>query len=66
MIPCALFIEQDVPMLARAVARVFHGIGSVSFPATKWRDSAFWARYRHHSFREVKSKLEIAFGARRL
>lgn len=40
-------------MLARAVARVFHGIGSVSFPAAKWRDSAFWARYRQHSFREV-------------
>lgn len=40
-------------MLARAVARVFHGIGSVSFPAAKWRDSAFWARYRHHAFREV-------------
>ncbi|CAM9719038.1 unnamed protein product [Ectocarpus sp. 4 AP-2014] len=60
------WLLKDVPMLARAVARIFHGIGSVSFPATKWRESAFWARYRHHSFREVKSKLEIAFGVRRL
>ncbi|CAN0139911.1 unnamed protein product [Laminaria digitata] len=40
-------------MLARAVARVFHGIGSVSFPAVKWRGSAFWARYRNHAFQEV-------------
>ncbi|CAM9302386.1 unnamed protein product [Discosporangium mesarthrocarpum] len=56
------WLLKDATMLARAMTRVFHGIGSVCFPASKWRSSPFWGKHRHHSFEEVKSKLQMAFG----
>lgn len=49
-------------MLARAVARIFHGIGTIAFPAVKWRDSAFWARYRQYAFGEVRTVNELFSG----
>ncbi len=49
------WILKDKAVLSRAMARCFHGIGSVAFPSTAWRQSPLWRRYVHLSFEDVLS-----------
>ncbi|CAM9353993.1 unnamed protein product [Chrysoparadoxa australica] len=51
------WLLKDGAMLARAVTRIFHGIGSACFPAAKWRESPFWKRYREYDFSQVMKAL---------
>jgi hypothetical protein len=51
------WLLKDGRMLATAAARVFHSIGSTAFPASRWRQSVFWGRYREHSFADVRGAL---------
>jgi hypothetical protein len=51
------WLLKDSSMLATAAARVFHSIGSTAFPASRWRQSVFWGRYREHSFADVRGAL---------
>jgi hypothetical protein len=51
------WLLKDSRMLATAASRVFHSIGSTAFPASRWRQSVFWGRYREHSFADVRGAL---------
>ncbi|KAH6797784.1 DEAD/DEAH box RNA helicase family protein [Perilla frutescens var. hirtella] len=37
----------------RAIARVFHGLGSPAFPSATWSRTHFWGRYANVDFRAV-------------
>ena len=47
-------LRADRWFLARACARVFHGIASARFPAAEWRATPFWARHTDVSFGSVR------------
>lgn len=47
----------DRHMMATAAARILHGVGSIAFPAAKWKSSSFWGRFRDYSFDDVLSTL---------
>ncbi|XP_060099145.1 ATP-dependent DNA helicase Q4 [Heteronotia binoei] len=50
-----LSIRQDEKFSGRAVARVFHGIGSPRYPAQVYgRDRRFWRKYIHFDFNKIK------------
>ncbi|KAH0617368.1 hypothetical protein JD844_015453 [Phrynosoma platyrhinos] len=49
-----LSIRQEEKFSGRAVARIFHGIGSPCFPAQIYgRDRRFWRKYIHFDFNRV-------------
>ncbi|XP_054840957.1 ATP-dependent DNA helicase Q4 [Eublepharis macularius] len=49
-----LSIRQDEKFSGRAVARVFHGIGSPRYPAQVYgRDRRFWRKYIHFDFNKI-------------
>nr|XP_056710119.1 ATP-dependent DNA helicase Q4 [Euleptes europaea] len=49
-----LSIRQEEKFSGRAVARIFHGIGSPRYPAQIYgRDRRFWRRYVHFDFNKV-------------
>ncbi|XP_062987302.1 ATP-dependent DNA helicase Q4 [Elgaria multicarinata webbii] len=49
-----LSIRQDEKFSGRAVARIFHGIGSPRYPAQVYgRDRRFWRKYIHFDFNKV-------------
>ncbi|KAJ6661526.1 hypothetical protein lerEdw1_014436 [Lerista edwardsae] len=49
-----LSIRQDEKFSGRAVARIFHGIGSPRYPAQVFgRDRRFWRRYIHFDFNRI-------------
>uniref|UniRef100_A0A8C3J9C8 DNA 3'-5' helicase n=1 Tax=Calidris pygmaea TaxID=425635 RepID=A0A8C3J9C8_9CHAR len=49
-----LAIRQDEKFSGRAVARIFHGIGSPCFPAQVYgRDRRFWRKYLHFDFHRL-------------
>ncbi|XP_014811592.1 PREDICTED: ATP-dependent DNA helicase Q4 [Calidris pugnax] len=49
-----LAIRQDEKFSGRAVARIFHGIGSPCFPAQIYgRDRRFWRKYLHLDFHRL-------------
>ncbi|XP_053310854.1 ATP-dependent DNA helicase Q4 isoform X2 [Spea bombifrons] len=57
-----LSIHQDERFSGRAIARIFHGIGSPCYPAQIYgRDRRFWRKYIHLDFNELirLSKEEI-------
>ncbi|XP_075705494.1 ATP-dependent DNA helicase Q4-like, partial [Rhinoderma darwinii] len=57
-----LSIHQDERFSGRAIARIFHGIGSPCYPAQIYgRDRRFWRKYLHLDFNKVLqiSKEEI-------
>ncbi len=49
------WILKDKAALSRAIARFFHGIGSVAFPSLTWRQNPLWRRYVHLSFEDILS-----------
>ncbi|XP_026578780.1 ATP-dependent DNA helicase Q4 [Pseudonaja textilis] len=49
-----LSIRQDEKFSGRAVARIFHGIGSPCYPAQIYgRDRRFWRKYLHFDFHKI-------------
>ena len=52
---------QDDAYLARAAARLLHGLNSPAFQATEWRDSPFWGRHAETPFETIRA---IALDAR--
>ncbi|XP_066480220.1 ATP-dependent DNA helicase Q4 isoform X2 [Tiliqua scincoides] len=49
-----LFIRQDEKFSGRAVARIFHGIGSPRYSAQVYgRDRRFWRKYIHFDFNRI-------------
>ncbi|XP_058032506.1 ATP-dependent DNA helicase Q4 isoform X2 [Ahaetulla prasina] len=49
-----LSIRQDEKFSGRAVARIFHGIGSPCYPAQIYgRDCRFWRKYLHFDFHKI-------------
>ncbi|XP_056409069.1 ATP-dependent DNA helicase Q4 isoform X3 [Hyla sarda] len=49
-----LSIHQDERFSGRAIARIFHGIGSPCYPAQIYgRDRRFWRKYLHLDFNQV-------------
>ncbi|XP_042319225.1 ATP-dependent DNA helicase Q4 isoform X2 [Sceloporus undulatus] len=49
-----LSIRQEEKFSGRAVARIFHGIGSPCFPAQIYgRDRRFWRKYIHFDFNRI-------------
>lgn len=60
----AAFLRADIKVLmrscagvrltARAAARILHGVGSPSFPATAWSRNPFWGRHAAVPFDDVK------------
>ncbi|XP_063155824.1 ATP-dependent DNA helicase Q4 isoform X2 [Candoia aspera] len=49
-----LSIRQDETFSGRAVARIFHGIGSPCYPAQIYgRDRRFWRKYLHFDFHKM-------------
>ncbi|XP_071995154.1 ATP-dependent DNA helicase Q4 isoform X2 [Engystomops pustulosus] len=49
-----LSIHQDERFSGRAIARIFHGIGSPCYPAQIYgRDRRFWRKYLHLDFNKV-------------
>ncbi|XP_061463109.1 ATP-dependent DNA helicase Q4 [Rhineura floridana] len=49
-----LSIRQDEKFTGRAVARIFHGIGSPCYPAQIYgRDWRFWRKYIHFDFNKI-------------
>ncbi|XP_015283440.1 PREDICTED: ATP-dependent DNA helicase Q4 [Gekko japonicus] len=49
-----LSIRQDEKFSGRAVARIFHGIGSPRYPAQVYgRDRRFWRKYIHFDFNKI-------------
>uniref|UniRef100_A0A8C3I3Z2 DNA 3'-5' helicase n=1 Tax=Chrysemys picta bellii TaxID=8478 RepID=A0A8C3I3Z2_CHRPI len=49
-----LSIRQDEKFSGRAIARIFHGIGSPCYPAQVYgRDRRFWRKYIHFDFNRV-------------
>ncbi|XP_053099759.1 ATP-dependent DNA helicase Q4 isoform X2 [Hemicordylus capensis] len=49
-----LSIRQDEKFSGRAVARIFHGIGSPCYPAQVYgRDRRFWRKYIHLNFNKI-------------
>jgi ATP-dependent DNA helicase Q4 len=45
----------------RAVARIFHGISSPKFPASKWYKNKLWRKYINISFDDIERIANIAF-----
>ncbi|KAG4103258.1 ATP-dependent DNA helicase [Neocallimastix lanati (nom. inval.)] len=45
----------------RAVARIFHGISSPKFPASKWYKNKLWGKYINISFDDIERIANIAF-----
>nr|XP_013800584.1 PREDICTED: ATP-dependent DNA helicase Q4 [Apteryx mantelli mantelli] len=49
-----LSIRQDEKFSGRAIARIFHGIGSPCYPAQVYgRDRRFWRKYLHFDFNKI-------------
>uniref|UniRef100_A0A8C0QQP1 DNA 3'-5' helicase n=1 Tax=Chelonoidis abingdonii TaxID=106734 RepID=A0A8C0QQP1_CHEAB len=49
-----LSIRQDEKFSGRAIARIFHGIGSPCYPAQVYgRDRRFWRKYIHFDFTRI-------------
>uniref|UniRef100_A0A8C3TA23 DNA 3'-5' helicase n=1 Tax=Chelydra serpentina TaxID=8475 RepID=A0A8C3TA23_CHESE len=49
-----LSIRQDEKFSGRAIARIFHGIGSPCYPAQVYgRDRRFWRKYIHLDFNKI-------------
>ncbi|XP_024074121.1 ATP-dependent DNA helicase Q4 isoform X2 [Terrapene carolina triunguis] len=49
-----LSIRQDEKFSGRAIARIFHGIGSPCYPAQVYgRDRRFWRKYIHFDFNRI-------------
>ncbi|CAM4495464.1 unnamed protein product [Caretta caretta] len=49
-----LSIRQDEKFSGRAIARIFHGIGSPCYPAQVYgRDRRFWRKYIHFDFNKI-------------
>ncbi|CAI5778837.1 ATP-dependent DNA helicase Q4 [Podarcis lilfordi] len=49
-----LSLRQDEKFTGRAVARIFHGIGSPRYPAQVYgRDRRFWRKYIHFDFNKI-------------
>ncbi|XP_068789642.1 ATP-dependent DNA helicase Q4 isoform X2 [Struthio camelus] len=49
-----LSIRQDEKFSGRAIARIFHGIGSPCYPAQVYgRDRRFWRKYLHFDFHKL-------------
>ncbi|XP_067416206.1 ATP-dependent DNA helicase Q4 [Emydura macquarii macquarii] len=49
-----LSIRQDEKFTGRAIARIFHGIGSPCYPAQIYgRDRRFWRKYIHFDFNKI-------------
>uniref|UniRef100_A0A8C8SQ83 DNA 3'-5' helicase n=1 Tax=Pelusios castaneus TaxID=367368 RepID=A0A8C8SQ83_9SAUR len=49
-----LYIRQDEKFSGRAIARIFHGIGSPCYPAQIYgRDRRFWRKYLHFDFNKI-------------
>ena len=47
-------VNCDDSFTGRAIARIFHGIGSPRFPALVWgRQHRYWRRYLHADFVEL-------------